>query len=57
MESEQVALILQLVILAMVLYLLVTHGKKSNEEMAHLPVEAEYTPDNMNDMDFSRRYQ
>ncbi|KKK46839.1 hypothetical protein LCGC14_3161230 [marine sediment metagenome] len=51
-ESEQVALILQLIILALVLYLLVTHNTKSNEEMSHLPIDA----NNMDDMDFSRQH-
>ena len=51
-KSEQVALILQLIILALVLYLLVTHSTESDEEMAHLATEEE--SDNMDDMDFRR---
>ncbi len=54
-ESEQVALILQLIILALVLYLLVTHAKDSTEGMAHLPTE-EGNANKMEDMDFSRQH-
>ncbi len=55
MENEQVAFILQMIILALVLYLLITHTNESPEDMSHLPLEESLAVQKLNDMDFSRR--
>jgi hypothetical protein len=62
-ESEQVALILQLIILALAIYLLATHNYKGSEKFVPMAIESMEQPytdpssSRLSDLDYTRRQQ